>query len=338
MSAGRVYEIAEAQRAALLRGERAAASELVNVYGGIWQRIRVEIDALLAEMATAQEAGKSIPIDWLLKRDRLTALPAQVEAELRVFAEFADPLITRAQGNAVDMALAHAETLTRAATRQMGLSINWQRLPVEALRSLVGFTGDGAPVRALLDRLGPAAGARIRDSLLQGVALGWHPERIATTLRDDFAGGLTQALTTSRTEIMRAYREGTSAAYQENDDVLTGWIWNAACTPRTCAMCWAMHGSVHPFTERLDDHPNGRCVALPAVKQISGLRPQWLPETGVSQFAKLPPDTQRNILGPLYEPYASGQIGLADVVGRKYDPEWGSMRFVRTKQSVLGAA
>jgi hypothetical protein len=98
--------------------------------------------------------------------------------------------------------------------------------------------------------------------------------------------------------------------------------------------CWAMHGTTHPLTERLDDHPNGRCVMLPKVKAVKGLSPQWLPESGEAQFKRLDPATQANILGPLYELYETGQIGLADVVGRKFDGDWGSMRFVRSKKSI----
>lgn len=328
---GRLYGVAEAQRAALLRGERDAAAQLIQAFGGIWQRLRREIDALLRARTEAEGRGESVGAEWLYQMDRLEQLLQQVEGELRVFAQYAEPIVANAQGNAVDAALRHAEELTRAAAGRAGVGIEWNRLPTGPLRELVGFTADGSPLRALFDRMGPAGSQAIRDGLMQGVALGWNPERIARELRDRFARGLTQALTTCRTEIMRSYREASLMSYRANDDVLEGWIWNAACTPRTCAMCWAMHGTTHPLTERLDDHPNGRCVMLPLLRNAR----QWRPEAGVDQFAKLEPNVQRNILGPLYELYESGQISLADVVGRRFDPNWGSMRFARSRADIL---
>jgi hypothetical protein len=663
---GRLYEVAERQREALLLGERDASSQLVQQFGGMWQRLRREIDELLEKRAKAEAAGEIIGPEWLYRQNRLESLVAQVERELRLYAEFADPVVTRAQGQAIDAALWHSEELVRAATRQVGLSVNWNSLPIDPLRSLIGFTSNGSPLRELFDSMGLEVSQLMRDGLIQGVAMGWNPERIARQLRDYFARGLTQSLTTCRTEVMRAYREGSRASYLENDDILEGWVWNAACTPRTCAMCvtgdtvvsgplpqkvfarhytgdiviiqtasgkhlsvtpnhpiltghgwvkagllkkgdnvvsstdsdgaalcigiddyqvptlirevaetfgmvtakvesaspyfhgdgagsqvyvvrsngllgdylpplteqqiveqiftlrssgvqtpgsfvfpklsslttflpsflirlrmilenlfpfsqrnfgatnglgflsspapgvryaqtsgngksvdiegfservfalsgqiasgnlnirqlqgrvprssvftasksvplffgaqqstfpedgsktfptdtelgrdllgsltgkvgldrvlkvdvrrfsghvynlqtesgwyssngiithncWAMHGTTHPLTERLDDHPNGRCVMLPKVKAVKGLSPQWLPESGEAQFKRLDPATQANILGPLYELYETGQIGLADVVGRKFDGDWGSMRFVRSKKSI----
>lgn len=271
MPIGRLYEVAERQREAILAGERAASSQLVEAFGGMWQRIRREIDDLLEKRAAAEAKGEVIGPEWLWKQNRLDALLSQVERELRIYAEFASPLVTNAQGEAVDMALWHSEELVRAATRQVGIAVNWNNLPLDSLRSLIGFTSNGSPLRRMFDSLGPEISALIRDGLIQGVTLGWNPERIAGQLRAYFARGLTQALTVCRTEVMRAYREGTQASYQENDDILTGWVWNAACTPRTCAMCWAMHGTQHPFTERLDDHPNGRC--FPAGTLVSGPTP-----------------------------------------------------------------
>lgn len=663
---GRLYEVAERQREAILRGERDAASQLIQQFGGMWQRIRREIDELMRLRTLAEAKGEVLGPEWLWKQNRLEALLSQVERELRLYAEFASPLITNAQGQAVDAALWHSEELVRAATRQVGIAVNWNRLPLDPLRSLIGFTANGSPLRELFDRMGPEVSQLIHDGLIQGVTLGWNPERIARQLRTHFARGLSQALTTCRTEVMRAYREGTRAAYLENDDILTGWVWNAACTPRTCAMCvtgdtlvsgflpqkvfaryytgdiviietssgkhlsitpnhpiltrrgwikagllkegddvissvdgdgtalsvgidnyhmptaiskvaesfgmvsaemecstpdfhgdgvgskvyvvrsdgflrnetlsfigqefaeghfsmrgtgvqpssrfifpqasgltalfprllmrlrmiledlfsfsqgdfsttdslrflggasrsvhhsqtgsdgvsvdveglgesefafsrqishgnlgigqlhhavlldaifassngipllfgsqqaalfenssktlptdtelgsnllggltgqvsadrvlkiairsfsghvynlqtesgwyfsngiithncWAMHGTQHPLTERLDDHNNGRCVPLPVVKPITGLSPQWLPESGEAQFKRLDKATQAHILGPLYELYESGQIGLKDVVGRKFDPDWGSMRVVRSRREI----
>lgn len=330
---GRLYEVAARQRAAMLRGERQAASELVRAYGGIWRRMQERLAGLLESRRQTEEKGQEVGPGWLFQFDRLGSLQRQVEAELRTFAEFADPLITRQQGAAVDAALEHAEQLVRTAAGQAGIAAGWAQLPQDVVADLIGFTANGSPLRALLDALGPAAAASVRDALIQGVALGRHPTQIARAIRGALGGNLAHALTISRTETLRAYREATLRSYQANSDVVDGWVWNCACTARSCAMCWAMHGTVHGLDETLDDHPNGRCSAVP---HLRGEQPVAI-ATGAEQFARLEPGAQDAILGQAAgRAYRAGAFKLEDVVGRSFDPDWGPMRRVRSLREILG--
>lgn len=292
-------------RAALLRGERQAASELVRAYGEVWRRIKGELDALLAERTRTERRGEPVDEGWLFQYGRLQALQNQVEGEIKLFAEFADPLITRQQGAAVDAALAHAEELAReqrggggegqggASTGSAPVQVQWSRLPREAVQGVIGFTADGSPLRALLDALGPAAGQAVRDELISGVALGVHPTQIARRVKAALGDNLVRALRISRTETLRAYREATFLSYQANDQVLDGWVWLSAATARTCAACWGLHGTVHPLSERQVDHPNGRCTQAPHLK---GAQPVDI-EAGEDQFARMEPAKQDAILG-----------------------------------------
>ncbi|MCU0502860.1 MAG: phage head morphogenesis protein, partial [Anaerolineae bacterium] len=225
-----LYDVAEAQRAALLRGERQAASELVHAYGGIWQRMQALLDELLRQKADADARGQAVDENWLFRYNRLETLQRQAEAELRVFIEFADPLITRQQWQATSAALDDTEALTREALagQKASMSVIWNRLPREALADLIGFTANGSPLRALLDELGPVASTAVRDTLLQGVALGWNPKKIAREMRQALGGNLVRALRISRTETLRAYREATFRSYAANSDVIDGWIWLSA--------------------------------------------------------------------------------------------------------------
>jgi SPP1 gp7 family putative phage head morphogenesis protein len=332
-----LYDVAEAQRAALLRGERQAASELVHAYGGIWQRMQALLDDLLRQKAEAEARGLVVDDGWLFRFNRLETLQHQVEAELRVFVEFADPLITRQQWQATGAALDHSQALTQEALARQGaaVSVIWNRLPREALGDLIGFTANGSPLRALLDELGPAASAAVRDTLLQGVTLGWNPKKIAREMRQELGGNLVRALRISRTETLRAYREATFRSYAGNSDVIDGWIWLSAATPRTCAACWALHGTLHKLSERQVDHINGRCTQIPHMRfeeQPVNVTP------GSEQFAKLDPDTQDAILGKAAgEAYRDGRVALRDFVGRKQDPDWGPGLYVRSLKDILGA-
>ena len=47
----------ERHKASLLRNERAAASDMVRVYGGIWRRTKPQLDALLQSIEEARQHG-----------------------------------------------------------------------------------------------------------------------------------------------------------------------------------------------------------------------------------------------------------------------------------------
>ncbi len=369
---GRIYEVAQRQRAALLRGERQAAGELVRAYGQVWRRIKVSLDALLDERRRAEAAGAEITAGWLYQYGRLQSLQSQVTGEIRQFAEFADSLIIRQQGAAVEAALAHTEELVRmqeAGVRSQesgggpstvlrpaqdggsgggieGVEIRWERLPREAVQSLIGFTADGSPLRALLDALGPAASAAVRDELISGVALGIHPTQIARRVKESLGGNLVRALRISRTETLRAYREATFLSYQANDQVVDGWVWLSAATARTCAACWGLHGSVHPLSERQVDHPNGRCSAIPHLRPSTAAPDDGASaqdaqpiavESGEAQFARMEPSAQDAIIGQAAgAAYRAGAVKLADFVGRRQDPGWGAALGVRSLRGVVG--
>jgi hypothetical protein len=52
-------------------------------------------------------------------------------------------------------------------------------------------------------------------------------------------------------------------------------------------MCWAMHGTVHTLDERLDDHPNGRCTAIPHFREGGSVAAAVQVESREDQFARL---------------------------------------------------
>lgn len=86
-------------------------------------------------------------------------------------------------------------------------------------------------------------------------------------LEGEFNGGLTRALTISRTEILDAYRASSKQTMAANDDVLAGWMWTAELDETTCESCWAMDGQIFDLdVDGPDDHQNGRCTRTPVTK------------------------------------------------------------------------
>jgi hypothetical protein len=104
-----------------------------------------------------------------------------------------------------------------------------------------------------------------------------------------------------------------------------------------------MHGTEHSLDERLDDHPNGRCTAIPKTKTWAELGFEGVPETqvqverGIDLFEKLPDVDKERILGSraAFEAYRAGAVTLSDFVGRRRSREWGTMRYARSLKETL---
>lgn len=332
---GEIHRIVERHRLELLLLERGAASEMVRAYGGIWRRLKAELDRLLEDYNAALKANDEISPSWVYEHDRLYNLQRQVEAELRRFADYAEAQIIANEREAVTAASRHfQEILTTTARGRRGIVGAWDRLPTPAVEDLVGFTASGSPLRTLLDELGPAASEAVRSELTQGLALGQNPRAIARRIRKEFGGGLVRALRIARTETLRSYREATRRNYQASSDIIAGWRWLCAKQPRTCAMCLAMDGTFHTVDEHLDDHPNGRCAMVPVLKGEEGAPPGW--ETGSEWLDKQPEAVQRRVLGnAAFKAYKAGAVKLSDFVGQKSDRRWGTMRYTRSLQEIV---
>ena len=259
---------------------------------------------------------------------RLEALEAQIAEQIEAYAEAAGGRIRQTQEDMVELQIAHHGGVLRAA----GAETTLMRLPVEAVENIVGFLADGSPLNRVLERLGPAAAERVRDSLIKGVTLGWNPRKMERAARETSGQVLSHVLRIHRTESMRAFREVGYQTRNANSDLFGGWIWLSAKNSRTCASCWAMHGTVHRNDERLDDHPNGRCTEMPIVR---GFRMPAV-ESGEDLFARLPAAEQRKILSPAkYEAYRDGRIQLSDLVTRSRSRAWGTTRREASLQEVL---
>lgn len=330
---GRIYQVVEKHRRDLLRNERTAASAMVREYGAAWQRVRAQLDALIAQIEEAQRAGKKVSPAWLFQQNRLQSLLYQVEAEIARFVDYAEPEIARQQRAAVEAAQRHVWEQVSVLTDDVTILAKFDRLAAEAVSDLIGFTEAG-PLRELLDGLGPQVSKGFREAMIESLVIGRNPRETARRVRREFGVGLARALRISRTETLRAHREATRRNYRENSDIVEGWVWLASKSARTCAMCLAMDGTFHTLDERLDDHPGGRCVMAPAVKGVR--RPQR--ETGAEWFEKQDETTQRKVLGNAgYEAYKAGEVKLQDFVGQRWSRDWGTIRYARSLTQILGA-
>lgn len=247
-------------------------------------------------------------------------LRRQIEQEMAKFAPQAADIVERNQRDRVARGRADSRELTRQMEGRRGPRVDttWNALPDSAVVDLVGFAQDGSPLKALFDALGPQVSQAIQSELATGLALGRNPVVVARAVAAKSGMGLARALTISRTESLRAYRETTRRSYDASEAV-TGWVWLSARQTSTCAACWAMDGTKHPNSESMAAHPNCRCAMLPD----TGSQPDF--GNGPALFGKLSEAEQRTILGPSkHDAFKSGQIKLEDLVVERRSADWGN--------------
>jgi SPP1 gp7 family putative phage head morphogenesis protein len=230
--------------------------------------------------------ASAISPSWLYQQERLAALLRQVQNEIIGFAGSANTTIESMQREAAMLGLNHAADLFAIGSHGTTLSGGFARLSAEAATDLVGFAGDGGPLYELLSKLAPGAADAVKQALFSGIIRGAGAQELAREVHRSLGGNMARSLLIARTETLRAYRESSQRFYESNSDVVHGWKWIAACNSRTCPVCWAMHGSIHPNSEQFSSHPGCRCTTVPVTELSPPLK------TGPARFAAIPEKQQ----------------------------------------------
>lgn len=318
-----IYDVAQSFRKALLRRERAAAIRLVEAYGAAYESLSAQLDKLTNQIEQARAVGEIVSKAWLVKQKRYQLLLAQVVLEIAKFADIAREVIAKQQRQAIDQAIEDSEKLVTAGAKESAESISgeFNRINKSAVENLVGFLGDGSPLKSLLDELPRKAGMMVRRKLADGLIRGRNLRAVAREIRAGLNGNLVRAMRIARTETLRAYRGTSQQTYEENSDVIEGWIWLSALQPRSCAACIALHGTFHSVDEPMKSHVNCRCTQVPVVKGVDlGI------EKGTDWFKKQPAKVQKKIFDDQeskYKAYKTGELTLEDFVRLRRDPKWG---------------
>jgi SPP1 gp7 family putative phage head morphogenesis protein len=184
----------------------------------------------------------------------------------------------------------------------------------------------------------------VADSLREGIGLGRSPRVIAARIRDRFGMGLNRALRISRTETLRAFREGTRASYASNPVVVRGYRRVAAQDSLTCMACIALDGKRYDLGSYLDEHVNGRCALVPITPTYRELgipisTPSSRVGTAQTWFKRQPVATQRGMMGDgKYEAWKSGKFDLDDMATTQRDAVWGNQAVETPLKDLLRAA
>lgn len=214
-----------------------------------------------------------------------------------------------------------------------GVGVQWNTTTQESIVSAINYV-DKPAFNSAVSFLGNYHGEQVGNLIIAAVAQGENPRTVARIAEQYFTlsgNPLRDAERLARTTQIYAARTGTNEIYKRYG--VERWMWSANLgNPRTCLACIAMHGTLHPTTEILNDHHNGRCAAVPITPTweslgLVGGEPQW--ETGVNWFARQEEDIQRQAMGPaLYYAWNRGMFQFTPqaVVGTYNNPIFGEMR------------
>ncbi len=338
-----VIATAQQFRRRLLAREEQAASRMLEVWADTRAVISKELERLHQAIKGAVARGVEPNIGWLQSQQQWTELLQAANRNVAEFARHAERITVDAQQHAIGAAQDDTRRLIADQLAQTPFGVV-QVDPSAQVAQMVGQTQAG-PLADLLGSLAPETSRKLADELTQGVAVGRNPRTTARRLRRVVDFPRHRAETIARTETLRAYRETSRAVYTANRDVLDGVTWHAELDHTTCAVCWAMHGTVMPADETFATHPRCRCTTTPVVKPwedlgVTGLEddvPVLTP--GPELFARQPASVQRRVLGPgKHSLYANGDMDLADLVGFRVDPQWGPVRFEKALRDLMPAA
>lgn len=330
-----LYRVEEQFRRRVLEQDATALHQLSQSWAAVDKRLAGDMQGLAELIAAKTEAGEEITRVQVLRMERYRALRAQIHDEITRLAVMSDGVIAGGQATMIDLGTDYALRSTLAALppgttesilAQAGLA--WNRLPVDALQAMVGFAGNGSPLRALLDAIPGQTVTRMDTLLQQAVGLGWNPGKTAQMMHNEIGLSLERAYTISRTEQLRAFRTATQRNYQANSHLVEKYRWVAALSPRTCAACLALDGKEFYLEEQPAMHVNDRCTIIPVTVSWRKLgipvdEPPSTRPSGAEWFAQQPEAVQSQVLGKgRFKAYKDG-AALDDFVEYYSSPEWG---------------
>jgi SPP1 gp7 family putative phage head morphogenesis protein len=287
-----------------------AVRSLVRSWATAWTEIEAEFAAAIDDLL-AVDPGHWPTRAQIARATRAQAALNHALIQLDGLTEHTGVLVEYAGQEAVYRTI---EWQPRIITSQLppsagdtaALILRFDRIDRDAIDAIIERVS--TQVTAVTRPLSLEATDAMKRSLIRGVVVGDNPRTSARQMlarvQGAFNGGLTRALTIARTETLDAYRSGAAASQFMNEDVLTGWAWQAQLDTRTCPSCWAMHGSKHRLSETgPNDHQNGRCARLPLTKSWAELgfnipEPPSLLPNAESVFRALSRDEQLAIVGP----------------------------------------
>jgi hypothetical protein len=340
-----VIETADSFRSQLARLETAATSDLLSAYRGVTNRLEDKITVLMARFEQLESQGRLTP-ENVRKLATWGSLLNQIEDEITKYGGYVDTQNRVAAQKSIDLAGKHSQLLTATYFNDnpqllKAFNATWDRLPNESIETLLGFLQSDSQLSQNLNRtLGTSAAENFASKLIEGIALGYNPNKINSLINQSLSEPLTWSLNSVRTTQNYAYRESTRANYVNNSEILGGWKWYAALDGRVCLSCVNQHGREFPLNDRLNDHHQGRCTQIPILDRPErfGLKPLEI-EQGEKWFNKLSKTEQVERMGiDRYAAYKAGKFKFSDLSQKYQNDTFGEMLKEASLKTLLSKA
>lgn len=313
-----VVTVMREHKKAIQAQEEAKMDEMARRWLRIERSLQSELDALALEVARMKENGEPVERAIIMRMERTQRLLFQVRNQTGNYVDWVDGFIGDYQGLLAQQGLRHAQDAILSVFEEWQVVAGFDRLSVDAVESMIGLAGDGSPLSYWLRDVHSAAADGMLNALVEGVAKGIHPTKIAKDMANGLGLGLQRAMNTARTEPLRAYRNATLMQY-EASTVVMGYKRISARDSRVCAGCLFTDGMVTQDLSQFEEHNQGRCSMVPVV--IGVPEPMWL--SPFDWFEAQSATTQESILGTgRFDAWKNG-ARLQDMVKRVEDPIWG---------------
>ena len=305
------------------RGYLVATRDVVNAIANNANRgiLAERLNQLDAEAQRLNDAGEKLTANNPVLRATLADFETVLNGNAGIINGNADSI----QQAGIDAANIATRELTLPGLNDAQLArigIAWNRPSPEAIARVVRYTRS----EAWADQLRRYAENNldtVRNIALRGIVNGQNPLQTARQLRQTIGGlPVSTANTMMRTLQLQSYRDAAVVNQLQNADFLQPMVVRVAVLDdRVCMACVALHGSLVPLGQTIDDHHQGRCLGIPQVvgrTRVIRTGPEW--------FDSLPPERQLALAGPgKLEALRSGSARFEDFVHHYRDPVFGDM-------------
>jgi len=336
--------------------EKSAVQDILRVMAAGTKRIQKLLIPVYSRIKELQDAGQPVPVQIEGMRTAYERQLGLLTEEYQSLSTSLSEIVEGAQESAISNTIANSTGIFQASLGSIPTGITpaqentalrimtgfstGGRHGLDAMRTLVGFTGDGSPVKSYLSEKFKGLEKSIVEEMGAGLIAGENPVKVARRIGKLTDKATNEVTTLTRTEMLRASREASRELY-EGSSVCDGWTWFCAQDSRTCVCCWAMSGKKFTSDVKFGSHPSCRCSLICSTKSWSELlgvdgledtQPE-IPD-GSEVFAALSHKKQAEILGPGgYELYRAGKP-LESWVHYEENPQWGPTRRVSTLAEV----
>jgi SPP1 gp7 family putative phage head morphogenesis protein len=335
MSTSRLISTVNDFRQRLSQHETTAEQQINAAYAGTLATINAHLSVLYTQVQAKLDAGESIPPSWIYEQGRLQSIQQLILHSINQFGNISLLTTQQLQQIGVQLGTQSAQELLNA-TVPAGVSWSWGMPSPKAIHAIVGVNQAGSPLADLFNGFGAEAEKNVSETLVNAIALGQNPRKIASQVADALGIERNRALVISRNELLRSYKLANTETYRANSEICKQWRWTAAKSSRTCIACLMMDGTLHDVSEDLESHVQCRCAPIPVTsgwdEVLSGLGIDTsnIPDSrlniqsGQDWFEDQDESTQRAVLGNAkYAAWKDNQFDLSDITGHSHDQDWG---------------